>query len=120
MKPLLIAGLLIVLFSPATPAAGGRITKETISSGGIKRTYYLYVPGTISANKPAPLLMLLHGSGHNGKLLVEKWQGVAEQERIILAGPDALDSENWRIPEDGPRLLFDVAEELKGKYPVDP
>jgi poly(3-hydroxybutyrate) depolymerase len=120
--------LWLALFTllPAAAAAGAvvgdkdKIAKDTVLSEGKKRTYYLFVPEGVSREKPAPLLVLLHGSGHNGKLLVEHWQKLAAQEGLILAGPDARSPEQWGMPQDGPRFLYDLVEGLKKAQPVDP
>jgi len=96
-----------------------KIVKESIISHGKKRTYYLFVPKIKQAEKPAPLVVLLHGSGRNGLSLVEKWQELAKKESIILAGPDALDSKGWRIPEDGPEFVYELIETLKAKHPIN-
>jgi predicted esterase len=66
------------------------------------------------------LLILLHGSGRNGLSLVEKWKDLANKESIIIAGPDAINSQGWNIPADGPEFLHDLISELKAKYPIDP
>jgi poly(3-hydroxybutyrate) depolymerase len=113
----------LLLPAAAVGAAGGdkdAIVKNTVLSEGKKRTYYLFVPEGLSKEKPAPLLVLLHGSGHNGRLLVEHWQKLAAQEGFILAGPDASSPESWGMPEDGPVFLRDLVEELKKSQPVDP
>lgn len=116
----------LALFALLLPAAAAgaqsddKIVKNTVTSEGRKRTFYLFVPEGVSREKPAPLLVLLHGSGHNGKLLVEHWQRLAAQEGLILAGPDARSPEQWSMPEDGPRFLYDLVEELKKTQPVDP
>ncbi|HEX7317159.1 MAG TPA: dienelactone hydrolase family protein [Pyrinomonadaceae bacterium] len=124
MRRLLLLVLFIVVLSPVASAAAGddkeKIVKSTVMSEGKKRTYYLFVPEGVSKEKPAPLLVLLHGSGHNGKLLVEHWQKLAAQEGLILAGPDARSPEQWGIPQDGPLFLRDLVEELKKTQPVDP
>lgn len=96
-----------------------KIVKSTLASGGKQRTYYLFVPETVKPEKRAPLIVLLHGSGRNGRVLIEHWQKLAEQEGIILAGPDSRDSASWKIPEDGPQFLYDLVEELKAKQAVD-
>lgn len=95
------------------------IVKNELRSQGKKRSYYLFVPKSVSKDKPAPLLMMLHGSGRNGKILVEHWQKLAEKEGIILAGPDARNSAEWHFPKDGPEFIYNLTEELKLKYPVD-
>ena len=116
---------LLTLLLPAAAAGAGvgdddRIAKNTVVSEGKKRTYYLFVPEGVGKEKPAPLLVLLHGSGHNGRLLVEHWRKLAAQEGLILAGPDARSPEQWGMPQDGPRFLYDLVEELKKTQPVDP
>jgi poly(3-hydroxybutyrate) depolymerase len=113
--------ILCVLFvlGLTVPAFAQKIRKETIDSQGKKRTYYLVVPDQSTAEHPAPLLLLLHGSGRNGLSLVEKWKDLAVKEGIILVGPDAISSEGWKAPADGPDFLHDLISELKSKYPID-
>lgn len=110
--------LLISLFLP--PVLAERIVKETIRSQGKQRTYYLFVPETVSTATRAPLLVLLHGSGRNGLSLVEKWKELAKKEGVIIVGPDSLDSRGWKIPEDGPDFIHELVEFLKAKYSVNP
>jgi poly(3-hydroxybutyrate) depolymerase len=121
-RTLWLALVVTALLPLAAKAAPGddKIVKSTVTSEGKKRTYYLFVPEGVSKERPAPLLVLLHGSGHNGRLLVEHWQKLAAQEGLILAGPDARSPEQWAMPEDGPVFLRDLVEELKKTQPVDP
>jgi len=70
-----------------------KITKQTIEFDGKKRVYYLYVPENV-ASKP-PLIVTLHGSNREGLSLVEKWKDIADQEGFIVAGPNAMNSEEW-------------------------
>lgn len=123
MKPCLLLTLLlmsVLSVSSVSPAVGDDITKELIKSKGKERAYYLYVPSTIAAGTRAPLIVTLHGSGRNGITLVEKWKDYAKKEGIILAGPDASNSQGWSAPQDGPDFLRDLVEELKAKYPINP
>lgn len=106
-----------LLSFPTAPA--DKITKESIRSQGKDRTYYLFVPDGIKATAPAPLIVLLHGSGRNGMSLVEKWKDLAKKEGFIIVGPDSLNSQGWRIPEDGPDFIYEIVESLKAKYPVN-
>jgi len=69
---------------------------------------------------PAPLIVTLHGSGRNGKILIEHWAGLAQKEGIVLAGPDALTNQYWSSPVDGPSFLHDVIEAIKVKTAIDP
>lgn len=122
MKPclLLTFALLLISVSPVSSVAKDDITKELIKSNGKTRAYYLYVPSTLAAGAQAPLIVTLHGSGRNGITLVEKWKDYAKKEGIILAGPDANNSQGWSAPQDGPDFLRDLVEELKTKHPVNP
>jgi poly(3-hydroxybutyrate) depolymerase len=110
----------VVLLGQAASVSAAKVTKETIVSEGKKRTYYLFVPDKLSASKPLPLIVLLHGSNHNGLSLMDKWKELAEKEEIILAGPDSSNSAGWATPADGPNFLRDLVEDLKAKYPVNP
>jgi poly(3-hydroxybutyrate) depolymerase len=113
--------LFTVLFVPISslrPAE--KVIKESIQSQGKDRTYYLFVPDKISSASPPPLIVLLHGSGRNGLSLVEKWQDLAKKERLIIVGPDAIDKQGWKVPQDGPEFIHDLVEALKTKYTINP
>ncbi len=110
---LLVTTFLLLFFTSAS--AKDDITKELITSNGKTRACYLYVPSTIKPGSPAPLIVMLHGSGRVGMSLVEKWKDLAKKEGIIIAGPDSLDTRVWGMPQDGPDFLRDLVEELKGK-----
>lgn len=112
---LLLAAFLLVSFSAAAEAQ--KITRESVTSQGVQRTYYRYVPDS-ALDKPAPLIILLHGSGRDGKILVEHWQSLAKKEGIILAGPDAIVREGWGR-DDGPLFIRHVVEAVQTDYAVD-
>jgi poly(3-hydroxybutyrate) depolymerase len=116
--PLLL--ILLILFSCSSVLAGDDITKELITANGKTRAYYLYVPPSLKAGSPAPLILMLHGSGRVGMSLVEKWKDLAKKEGFIIAGPDSLDTRSWNMPQDGPDFLHQLVEELKTKYPINP
>ncbi|HLG15474.1 MAG TPA: alpha/beta hydrolase-fold protein [Blastocatellia bacterium] len=111
--------LCVLPFLSGSPAKE-QITKESILSNGHKRTYYLFVPEKLDTSKPAPLIVTLHGSGRNGRILLDHWKGLAEKEGIILAGPDSTNSASWQTPHDGPDFLRDVVEAVKATYAINP
>jgi poly(3-hydroxybutyrate) depolymerase len=119
MRIVLIA-LVAALLIPVNARAADKITRETLGSGGQKRTYYLYVPGTIPDDAPAPLIVFLHGSRRNGLILLEEWKSLAKKEGIILAGPDSLNSQGWHTADDGPDFIHDVVDIVTASHPVDP
>ncbi len=112
--------LCAALLCPA-PAwcSAGKTSRETIVVRGHKRNFCLFVPKSLPAG-PVPLLLMLHGSGRDGATLVNRWKDLAAEEKIILAGPDSLNSAFWVTPVDGPDFLYAVVERLKQAYPVNP
>ncbi len=120
MKGHILFLLALLMLPLLINASSEKIVKDSITSQGKQRTYYLFVPDTVKASTPAPLIVLLHGSGHNGMSLIEKWKDIAKQEGIIIVGPDSIDSSQWSSPVDGPDFLHDLVEAIKSKYPVNP
>jgi poly(3-hydroxybutyrate) depolymerase len=120
MKPQISLAVGLLLVALSSVSAKDDITKELITSNGKTRVYYLYVPSTIKAETPAPLIIMLHGSNRTGVTLVEKWKDYAKKEGIIIAGPDATNLSGWGSPQDGPDYLHELVEELKSKYPINP
>src|SRR5262249_59961726 len=98
------ATLLLISLVPAN-ASTDDLSQQTIVSQGNNRTYYLFVPGGISAERPAALILLLHGSGRNGASLVNLWQDIASREKLVLVGPDTLDRKGRPLPPGGHALL---------------
>ena len=113
--------LIFILFMwlACSPTFAQEVQKEITSLGGKARAYYLFVPDKLTKDRPAPLLLLLHGSGRNGFSLVDKWKDLAKKEGIILVGPDAINSRGWNVPADGPDFLHELLSELRVKYPID-
>jgi poly(3-hydroxybutyrate) depolymerase len=114
---LLLSALLIAV--SGFPILAQEISKELIASKGKKRAYYLFVPEKLDPAARLPLIVLLHGSGRNGMSLVEKWKDLAKKERVIIVGPDSLNSQSWNIPADGPDFIHELVQALKTQYPVD-
>jgi poly(3-hydroxybutyrate) depolymerase len=123
MKHFLLVLIFVVLSSAgvvfAAPAKN-EIVKDTLLFEGKKRTYYLFVPAGLSDKTAVPLVVTLHGSGRNGLSLIEKWKDLAATEGVIIVGPDALNSQSWDVPQDGPDFLHALVEALLPKYPINP
>jgi len=99
-------------------AEPAEVRRETITSGGRPRSYWLLIPDAKNPG-PRPLLVLLHGSTRTGEAVVRPWKDLAEKEGIVLAGPDSLDSVHWSSPTDGPAFLKDVVDAVEAKTPID-
>jgi predicted esterase len=78
-------------------------SKESFEFAGLKRSYTLLAPSSAAAS-PAPLLVLLHGSYGSGAAMVGWWTSMAEQEGIVLVGPEARERAAWQLRADGPQL----------------
>jgi poly(3-hydroxybutyrate) depolymerase len=99
-------------------AAGPAVTKETLKIDRDSRTYYLFVPDSVGTD-PAPLVIALHGSGRDGRPLLDLFRSLAAKDRFIVAGPDATDRRGWQVPDDGPAFLYFLVEAIKTKHPID-
>jgi poly(3-hydroxybutyrate) depolymerase len=110
---------ILLLLAPYSSGAG-KIVKQNLVSEGRKRTYYLLVPKNVSADQPAPLLVLLHGSMGNGRNMLERWFSLAEKEGVIVVAPDSVRGGGWSLIYDGPGVIHDVVEAAKAQSPVDP
>ena len=106
---------LAVACALAIAPAENKVEKLTFTSGETKGSYYLFVPEKAAAG-PAPLVLLLHGSGHDGKSLIDPWLGLAKSEGIILVAPSASDPGAWRIPQEGPQYFNDLLETVRANH----
>lgn len=118
--PRLLGLVVLIACTFSMHANGTAPSRETIESAGLKRSYYVFVPDSISPSTRPPLLMLLHGSGQNGIALMREWTEIAETEGIILVAPNALDELYWRLRSDGPEFLRDVIAMTASRHAIDP
>src|SRR5262249_12018629 len=113
LRILLIVQLLFPLFASAMVKA----ERQTISFDGHERIYYVLAPQ--GATTPAPLIVLLHGSGRDGMSQIDAWKGLAEKNKLILVAPNSRNSQAWEMNTDGPEFLHRVIEAVKGLHAVD-
>ncbi len=95
-----------------------RASKESFEFAGLKRSYSLFAPAATSS-APAPLLVLLHGSYGSGAAIVSWWTSLAEQEGIVLVGPQAREREAWQLRADGPQFIRALIEQVAAKHSID-
>ena len=96
---------------------GAQSQKKTLTFGGESRAYYMFTP--IGLATPAPVLILLHGLGHDGKSLIDLWQGLAQTEGIVLVAPDSSDPADWDYRKDSPDFLHAVLGDVESADAVD-
>src|SRR5262245_58546361 len=111
---------IVLLMLPIPPLSADKVVKETFAAGGRNRTYYLFVPDKATADTPAPLLLLLHGSGRDGRSLLDPWLPFAKDYGILLAAPESNNRQMWSMRDDGPDFLYSLIEMIRVQYPVDP
>ncbi len=92
-------------------------SKQSFEFAGLKRSYALFAPPAAASD--APLLVLLHGSYSSGAGIVSSWVPVAEQEGIVLAGPEARDRVEWQLRADGPQFFRALIDNVASKHPID-
>lgn len=100
-----------------TPPAH-RFAPHTFAFAGAERRYYL-LPAQGTGSGLPPLVLLLHGSGRDGRAMLDMWQGVAGQGAMLLA-PDARDLRGWNPAEDGPAFLTALLAQAAQAAPFDP
>ncbi len=96
-----------------------RPLRISIRSAQRLRDYYLFIPGSIAPDMPAPVLLLLHGSYSTPLDVLPQWTEVAERAGIILVAPKSFADYGWRIHDDPPALLRDVVDDLAARRPID-
>ncbi len=112
-----VGSLALCLLLQALPAvATEKATKATFEFSGAKRTYYYFVPDDPG---PLSLVLLLHGSGRNGEVMVDAWKDLAAKEHFIIAAPDAYDSAGWSPKMDSPSFLHAVVKQVEATHVVD-
>ena len=102
---------LVLACCASLATADAKIEKLKLGPGRGGHTYYLFIPDRAEPG-PAPLILLLHGSGRDGMSLIHPWQPLAQNAGIVLLAPDASDSQAWRMPQEGPDFFHDLIEEV--------
>lgn len=63
----------------------------------------VYVPRSYDPARPAPVALLLHGSGDRGRTMINAFADLAERDGVILVAPDSQ-SYSWDIMVKGADL----------------
>lgn len=92
-------------------------------------SYYLYVPRAIELSKPAPLVVIQHGTGRTPERYRDAMRGFADTYGAIILAPlfpagidDPVDLHNFKFLEyHGIRFdlaLLSIVDEVAGKYNI--
>ena len=117
MKPQRLIATLAACVCLTVPAAAQKSEKHKITIDGRPRTY-LALP-VAPGGEPAPLLLLLHGSGRDGASIFDPWQSLAKKERIVLVAPDAFNPAGWSFAADGPDFVRQIIDEVTAAGGID-
>ena len=100
-------------------AADADTTTHETTWQGVKRSYIVHMPPSVETSSPRPLLVLLHGSGRRGKVMIDEWHKLADQQGFILLAPDSIDPRSWQGPFDGPGFLRKIVDEVCQAHAID-
>jgi phospholipase/carboxylesterase len=117
------AGRLLARASPAAPPARAAGGLSRLGLSGTDRDGVLYLPSGPGVERPAPLLLVLHGASGSGRQAILRLERLAEDRKIILLAPDSR-GYTWDIVRGGfgPDVEF-VDRALARAFserPVDP
>lgn len=79
--------LLERLRGDAAASESGTVTKS-LRVGGLERSYLLL--DARRGDRPAPLVIVLHGGGGNPETMVPRWADTARAEGLVIAAPKGL------------------------------
>lgn len=105
------------------PSEGtGPTGSQRLGLGG-SRDGLLYAPANYSAEKPAPLFVLLHGAGGKAERIVSMMRPLADQLGMLLLAPDSR-RQTWDVITDrfGPDVGFldRALDQTFSRYAVNP
>src|SRR5438093_7637142 len=80
------------------PTASG-VQQHQLKSGGLERSYRLFVPPKYDGHTPLPVVLELHGSGGTsaGQARTSGFEDVAAREGFVVASLQA-DGGRWNVP----------------------
>jgi polyhydroxybutyrate depolymerase len=115
---------------PATGTPEAGLSARTLESGGSTRCYLLYVPAGLPPDRPAMLVVSLHGfaSRPEGQVFLTGWNELADREGFLVVYPQGTGFPvRWNTaPQfnlsgaDDARYVRDVIDDTSRLWSVDP
>jgi polyhydroxybutyrate depolymerase len=100
--------------------------KRHITSGGLERSYLLYIPTSVGKDKAVPLVLVFHGGGGHDYNMPRftRFDELADKEGFIVAYPESLNT-HWNdgrdlSPADDIGFVKALITEVERLHPVDP
>jgi polyhydroxybutyrate depolymerase len=112
----------------AGDAFAATLQRDAIVSGGVERTYTIYLPDDFDQARRYPVLMVLHGGGGDAALVAEQtgFSAHVDGERFVLVFPEA-GGRQWNDGRETTRSEYDdvaflkaVVQSLVEKHSADP
>lgn len=119
---------------PATEQPGQQVV--TTTSGGLERSYEIYIPAGIVTDEPAPLVFVFHGYSGNAKAarLISGFNRFANEHKFIAVYPNGTGESLETLSWNGGRCCFYASDhdvddvgfvsqmvtELSEQYAIDP
>jgi polyhydroxybutyrate depolymerase len=112
-------------------------TQESLTAGGVKRTFYLHVPESVRKDRPdpsspngrarlVPLVLVFHGGGGHARRMARftGFDELADAEGFVVAYPDGL-NRHWNdtrgfSPADDAGFVRLLLDHLQSQWPIDP
>lgn len=75
-----------------SPYTLGQSDSDSISVGGLNRTFHIYVPSGYTGDEPRPILMFFHGGGGTGKFSEQVYgiDELTEPNNFIAVYPNGV------------------------------
>jgi poly(hydroxyalkanoate) depolymerase family esterase len=129
---ILIATALSFLSFPILAHAGKWVSGNATTASG-SRNYQLWLPSGYDKNKPAPLVMMLHGCMQNpeGLAAISGMNEIAEKNNFLVVYPEQtaaanpLKCWNWFDPKHQmrdagePAILAEIIKQVSASYKID-
>lgn len=124
VRALSIGALLTVI---ASPLVAQRRDVGRMRWDGQDRTYVVRTPPQFDPTRPAPLVIVLHGLGGSGDLILAQsgFDVKADAEGFLVVAPDGTgDPAGWRTVfsfdfTDDVGFIGAIIDSVSGRYPVD-
>ncbi len=111
-----------ILARPTQPKEAAPLGLQPLGLGA-GRDGLLYVPASYQVNRPAPLVLMLHGAGGNAHQGLALFQHLADASGLILLAPDSRD-QTWDIILGGYgsdiAFIDSALEQTFSRYAIDP
>lgn len=119
---LLIAGL------PSLHVQAGQ-SRQTLLQDGVLREYQLFIPSSYDQEKPAPLLLALHGRTGDGQRMADltSFNSRADEHGFIAVYPDGVDKQwnylhgisGYREQPNDSKFLLAIIAAVRNKFNIN-